>query len=385
MTTPSPLPYRPIKPGELLQEELDARGWTQGDLAQILGRPLQAVNEIIAGKKAVTAETAVALSRALGTPAEYWLKLDALYRLDLLHERAPFPEEDIVRRARIYTAAPVKELIKRRWLTVADPRDPGQLERAVCKFLGTKSIDQKPPIAFAARRGRPHEPRSPSLVAWVCHARALAAHERVITVRHGDLRDRVAFFKQASLKSEIAKLPHLSTLTDGTARVRRRLRELGIQFVVAPHLPKTRVDGAAFWLDERTPVVALSMRYNRVDWFWFTLMHELAHVVSSHARREMRVDDALVGRDAEPAESKMTEEAVADRLASDWLVPPERFSVFLRESKPYFSREQILRFAKEISVHPGIVVGRLQHDRHVSYTHFRNLLDRVKPDLTGTV
>ncbi|HEY5274934.1 MAG TPA: HigA family addiction module antitoxin, partial [Coriobacteriia bacterium] len=129
-------PHRPIRPGELLQEELEARGWTQADLAQILGRPVQAINEIIAGKKAITAETAVALSRALEAPAEYWLKLDALYRLDLLHQRRPLPEEDITRRARVYTAAPVKELLKRRWLTVADPQDPGQLERAVCKFYG---------------------------------------------------------------------------------------------------------------------------------------------------------------------------------------------------------------------------------------------------------
>src|SRR5450830_1003108 len=110
MSATMPRPFRPVKPGELLQEELDARGWTQGDLAAILDRPVQAVNEIIAGKKAITPETAVALSRALGTSAEYWLRLDSLYRLDQLHQRSPQPEQDISRRARTFAAAPVKEL-----------------------------------------------------------------------------------------------------------------------------------------------------------------------------------------------------------------------------------------------------------------------------------
>ena len=259
--------------------------------------------------------------------------------------------------------------MKRRWLTVSDPQDPDQLERAVCKFLGTKSIGERPAVAFAARRGRPDEPTSSSVAAWVCYARVLAQHEKAGT------------FQQASLKDEVAALPRLSTQRDGAARARRRLRELGIRFVVAEHLPKTRVDGAAFWLDDRAPVVALSLRYDRIDWFWFTLMHELAHVVSNHARQEMRVDDALVGRDAELASNKTTEEATADRLASDWLIPPDRFAAFIHDTKGYFYRERVLAFAEDIGVHPGIVVGRLQHDGHIPYTHFRNLLDRVTPEL----
>lgn len=385
MPTTTPLrPFRPIRPGELLQEELDARGWTQADLAKILGRPVQAINEIIAGKKAITAETAVALSRALDAPAEYWLRLDAQYRLDLLHQRRPLPEEDISRRARVYAAAPIKELLKRRWLSVADPQDPGQLERAVCKFFGTNSIDEKPDLAFAARRGRPDAPESPSLLAWVCHARALAAQERVVMVRSMHVRAEGTAARRASLASEIATLPRLSTLPDGATRVRGRLRALGVRMVFAEHLPNTRIDGAAFWLDDSTPVVALSLRYDRVDWFWFTLMHELAHVVSSHARREMRVDDALVGRDAEKAANKTSEESTADRLATDWLIPPDRLAAFVRETKPYFDRERVLAFAEEIGVHPGIVVGRLQHEKLVPFTHFRNLLERVQPQIAGT-
>ncbi len=80
-------PFRPIPPGEILKDELEARGWTQSDLAEILGRPIQAINEIVSGKKAIVPATAVELPRAFGTSAEFWLNLESAYRLDLLHHQ----------------------------------------------------------------------------------------------------------------------------------------------------------------------------------------------------------------------------------------------------------------------------------------------------------
>lgn len=366
-------PFRPVKPGEILQDELEARGWTQADLAQILGRPVQVVNEIVAGKKTITAETAIALSKALGTSAEYWLKLDALYRLDLVHQRQPRPEQDIAQRARLFSVVPVKELLKRRWLQVSDPQDPDQLERAICRFLGVVSVDEEEDLAFAARRSHPDAPPNAALRAWVRHVRNLAVHLNVST------------FNPAGLKERLAALPQLSGVGAGVAHVPVRLAELGIRFVTADHLPNTRVDGAAFWLDKTSPVVALSLRYDRVDWFWFTLMHELAHISLRHAQGKTWIDDALVGRDAEPADAANTVEAAADALASEWLVPASKLTAFVSSSKPFFSRHRVLAFSQSIGVHPGIVVGRLQHDGHVPWTHFRNLLERVRPQLGGTV
>jgi len=77
-------PFRPIKPGEILQEELGARAWTQTDLAEIVNKPLPTINGIVSGKKAITPDTAAALARALDSSPEYWLDLDSAYRLDLL-------------------------------------------------------------------------------------------------------------------------------------------------------------------------------------------------------------------------------------------------------------------------------------------------------------
>ncbi len=75
-------PYHPIQPGEILKEELDARGWTLGDFAEITGKPLQAINAIIAGMKAITPETAILFSEAFETSPEFWLNLEDSYRKD---------------------------------------------------------------------------------------------------------------------------------------------------------------------------------------------------------------------------------------------------------------------------------------------------------------
>src|SRR5205085_11934567 len=141
--TSSLRPFRPIKPGEILQEELDERGWTQSDLAEILHRPIQAINEIITGKKAITPETALALAQAFGNSPEYWLNLESAYRLDLLHNEMNNGGE-MARRARLYTIAPVKELIKRGWIDVDDPDDLSKLEHEVCRFLELPSLDAEP-------------------------------------------------------------------------------------------------------------------------------------------------------------------------------------------------------------------------------------------------
>jgi addiction module HigA family antidote len=93
-------------PGEYISEELEARGWTQDDLARILGRSLPAVNKIISGKAPLTPEIAAEVGAALGTSAEVWLNLEAAYRL----ARSNRPNKDIRRRARLSSSAPAKSM-----------------------------------------------------------------------------------------------------------------------------------------------------------------------------------------------------------------------------------------------------------------------------------
>jgi HTH-type transcriptional regulator/antitoxin HigA len=155
------------------------------------------------------------------------------------------------------------------------------------------------------------------------------------------------------------------------------LAALGVRFVVATHLTGTKIDGATVWIDQAAPVVAVSFRYDRIDWFWFTLMHEIAHVLAEDGQQETRLDQALVGRDADSSSVSPVEER-ADKTASEWLVPPDRLSAFIRSTRPYYSRGAVLRFAASLGVHPAIVVGQLQNRKEIPYTHHRNLLTNAR-------
>lgn len=360
-------PFRPIKPGELLQEELDARGWTQADFAEIIGRPVQVVNEIITGKKAITPETAVAFSRALGTRAEYWLNLESAYRLDLVRDGSA-GGNDIEQRARLYAKVPVKELLKRQWINVPDPNDLDRLAQEVCRFLEIASLDEEPPLAraFAARKTHGEEPHTMAQVAWAAQ------------VKHVASQLRVPAYSKDALQSCVAELPRHSVSDESVAKVLRVLARLGVRCVVVPHLPGTRIDGATMWLDEGSPVVAVSLRFNRMDYFWFTLMHELAHVLRGDGMHKVFVDVELVGKDAERTENKNGVEATADRMAGEWLIPSKALDAFVRKVRPYYSRATVLAFAAEVGVHPAIIVGRLQHQGEIPWTHFRNLLTKVE-------
>jgi len=146
------------------------------------------------------------------------------------------------------------------------------------------------------------------------------------------------------------------------------------------HLPQTYIDGAAFWLDAKSPVVAMSLRYDRIDYFWFTLMHELAHI-KANGKHAGHLDKNLVGPSAEVREDKPKEEQEADAQACEWLLPPDEVDAFVAETKPYFSKAAIMEFGERMAVHPGIVVGRLQHLGVISYSHSRAMLVKVRQRL----
>jgi HTH-type transcriptional regulator/antitoxin HigA len=133
-------PAEVFPPGEFIREELEERGWTQADLAKIMGRPASALNLIIAGKKGITAETAKELASAFGTSADFWLNLENAYKLS----KVVVAEEIISRRARLFEIAPVKELEKRNWIKRCDSVE--DLERELKTFFSANSLDEVGPV-----------------------------------------------------------------------------------------------------------------------------------------------------------------------------------------------------------------------------------------------
>ncbi len=357
-------PAEVFPPGDFVKEELEERGWSQNDLAVIVGRSPKEISDIVLGKRPVSPEIARELSAAFGTSAELWLNLESTYRL----WRHASANEAIARRAALYGFAPIGEMVRRRWVETSE--NVAVLEDAIKRFFEVDSLEQQPGLQFAARKSV--RGISTSHMAWLYRARHLSqgVHAERFTTR--------------SLDHGLSVLRSLMLTTAELGRVSRVLADAGVRFVVIEPLPRTRIDGAVLWLDERSPVIALSLRCDRVDHFWFTLAHELGHLKLGHGkgRNGGRIDVDIYGQEAAPPDDSVEREA--DRFASGFLVPADALDEFVMRAGPLYTKDKIRGFALTQSVHPGVVVGQLQRRQELPWSAFRPLLERVRHVLTPT-
>jgi len=355
-------------PGEFIREELNRRGWEQKDLALVLGRPVQRVNEMILGKIGVSPEMAVELSAALGGTAEEWLARDSSYRLSQTQNDAG----DVRRKAALYELAPIRDMEKRGW--IRRTATPAELEAELKRFFGTADLTRPPGIPVTTRRtdGADEEKQELSQAqrAWCFRARAMAA-EQVLPP-----------YDPAKFEECVRAVRPLAAFAPETRKVAAVLGKYGIRFVIVEPLPGAKIDGAAFWVDDN-PAIALSVRYDRIDAFWFTLCHELSHI---RHRDPLSIDTALVGEDALPSAMKVAFEERADNEASGMLIPLDKIESFVRRVSPYYDKERIIQFAHVVKVHPGIIVGQLQHRGQIGFHANRDLLVKVRNHaVSGTV
>ncbi|MBI1178759.1 addiction module antidote protein, HigA family [bacterium] len=345
-------------PGEFIRKELENRGWGQADLARITNRPLPTVNEIIQGKRQIMPEMAVALGIAFKTGPAIWMKREMEYRLSKVDQVDP----EMEKRARLYDLAPIKEMQKRRW--IAPTKTTAALELELCKFFGVVSIEDEVTMAAATRQRIISDDLSSSQTAWLFRAAHVA---RMLTVGKFDPK----LFTTSGLEL----IRKLAARTQDLAHVPRVLAELGIRLVVVEPISKTYIDGAAFWLDGNPlcPVIVLSLRYDRIDWFWHTLAHELMHIKNGD---KQSVDSKLVGETRHESTAEI--EARADKEGADFLVPKARLDSFIRRHGMHLTRKKILTFSKLIGIHEGVVNGQLQHVGEIAWSANRDLLVKVR-------
>ncbi|TAN02472.1 MAG: addiction module antidote protein, HigA family [Rhodanobacteraceae bacterium] len=350
-------------PGEFLRDELEARGWTQTELAEIIGRPVRLINEIIAGKKTITPETAIQLGDSLGTGPELWMNLESQYQLSKVRAAGG----SIARRADLYGRFPVREMIKRGW--IESSKNIEVLEQQFLQFFGLHQVNDPVVFCHAAKKSEVEAPPSMLQLAWLWRARQVATE-----MVH-------AAYNDAALRRMLPQLAALRTAPEETRHVARLLADCGVRFVIVEPIAGTKIDGACFWLADEQPVVALSLRLDRIDNFWFVLRHELEHVLQCHGRdREFILDQEI---ESVPNDQINEEEKVANAAAGDFCVDASEVDNFIARVAPFFKEERVLRFAQRLQVHPGLVVGQLQR-RLVRYDLFRKHQVKVRSFITAS-
>jgi HTH-type transcriptional regulator/antitoxin HigA len=349
-------------PGEFIKEELEARGWTQDDLADILGRHRATVSAIVNGKREISADIARDLGTAFGTSAQYWMNLETSYRLF----SATHSNESVARKANLFGKAPIKEMIRRNWINESD--DLSVLEDSVRGFFEIESLDDEPKIMpYAAKKSTPYGSATPAQIAWLYRAKKIARGVHA------------AKFSTKSFGEIQRKLKQLLTNPEDVRHVPKALAEGGIRLLLIEPLPQTKIDGICFWLDESSPVIALALRYDRLDHFWYLLGHECGHVNRKDGLRgSPYLDINLVGDEAVPPGDKPDAEIEADKFAESFLVDQTELDRFIARTQPLYSKQKIRNFAMRIGVHPAIVLGQLQHRREVDWSHSREMLVKVR-------
>jgi len=344
-----------VPPGDTLLETLQTLGMSQAELANRTGRPLKTTNEIIKGKAAITPETALQLERVLGVPARFWNNLDRNYRDALARTKE---RKKITTGTALLRKIPVRALIQAK--AIKDLPDKAALVVEVLNFFGVGSPAAWGRVWMAQRavfRQSPAFRSAPGAVAaWL---------------RIGELRAQriqCAPFDRAKFRAALEQIRGLTV--DPPEVFHDKLKDpcanAGVAVVFVSELPGTRVSGATRWLTPKKALIQLSLRYKSDDHLWFTLFHEAGHILL-HGKRRVFLEDSRTTN---------AHEKEANAFAANTLIPPAALQEFQRRAD--MSKAAIRKFAQGLGISPGIVVGRLQHEGMLPYSHCNDLKRRFE-------
>ncbi|MCK4786443.1 MAG: ImmA/IrrE family metallo-endopeptidase, partial [Desulfobacteraceae bacterium] len=258
---------------------------------------------------------------------------------------------------------PIKEMYLRNWFEGFS----GSLEEAranaeeLVKEFVTDSLDS-PVQAFARQRVRLGGVVNwYALLAWQC---------RIIDLAKKKGKEVVSKYKQKAITNEwLSELAHISIEKDGPQKAVNYLQDSGIRLVIEPHLPQTHLDGAAILLSDGSPIIGMTLRFDRIDNFWFVLFHELVHIMKHLHKGDIEsiFDDLDV--EAEDIEQE------ADEQAGEILVPEEKWNTAL--ARYLRSKDSIIDLANELSIHPAIVAGRIRKEAN-NYIILKDMVGQGK-------
>ena len=317
-------------PIEAIRFRMEQQGLTQKDLAQIIGSPSR-VSEILARKRPLTLSMIRALHSSLGIPAE-----------SLLQEQvSPDPYPQLLD----WNRFPFREMAKNGYFAGHVSSRSRNPENIIREFVEPHFRRRGTYPLFKRTLTTGKAADKYALAAWTMRV-VTRARERPLTIG----------FRQGTFGLELMReVAQLSWSAQGPLLAQEFLERRGVPVVIEPHLTHTRLDGAAILADDKRPIVGLTLRYDRLDSFWFSLMHELAHI-ALHLRTGQTFYDDFDSLDNE----RDDQEHEADRLAREALIPSEVWAA--SPARLVRSQQAAQRLAERLRIHPSIVVGRMQYE-----------------------
>ncbi len=346
-------------PGDTIQEHIDFIGMSQAELAERMGRPKEKINDIIKGREPITIATAFQLEKVLGIPATFWLNRENTYRQELYELQQ---QEESGKKNDWLRKFPVNEIRKLGWLP--DTKEKHVLIDNLLKFFGVASTDEweriyiDKEVSVAFRVSLAHTKNPHAISAWL---------------RMGEIQSmklEIKEFDSKKFKEALAEIKELAFVMpeNFSQQLQSICASCGVALVFTPNLPKAPISGATRWFHNK-PIIQLSGRYKTNDHFWFTFFHEAAHIIL-HGKKDIFLEYL------EGTEIDQDKEAEANNFASKLLLTESE----LQEIKYAFPlrEDMIPAFAEKFRIAPGIIIGRLQYLKLVTFSfgnRFRHKID----------
>lgn len=337
--------YIAIAPGATIKEQLINRGMSQKEFAIRMDFTEKHISHLINGEVNLTSEVANRLEMVLGIPAKFWMNLESIYRDKLiLIEKENQMSADI----ELSKKYPYAEMASKGW--VEKTIDKFQKVWNLRKFFEVVDLGLLEKEAFCqnvACRKLSHTDKSDiGLLVWVQKVKIESRTKEVNASNIKLLNDSLPTIRKMTNQNPDIFCKSLDSL----------LASCGVVLLYVPHLKGSGIHGATF-IEGKKIIIGMTARCKDADRFWFSLFHEIGHIILGHINKTTEITKA--------------EEDEANQFAQDILIPPEPYNVFVFENEK--TKNSIIKFAKKIDIDPGIVLGRLQNDGFVKHSSFKEL------------
>lgn len=348
-------PNKAIHPGHVISRTLERDGMSQKNLSERTGLTEKHLSQIINGNASITVETALLLENALGGSASFWINLEKNYQETTARlERSSFVRNE----TKLLSTFPYLELVQRGYVEQTSNREK-RVEN-LWKFYGVNSllaVRDIEPVAFRKRANS--KIKSEAIAAWL---------------RCGELESKkqnLPTYSETTLKQGVERIKalFLKPANEYSRQIRDILKESGVALEYVPHFAGTGVSGSVRWINEN-PLMQLSLLGAYADMFWFNLFHEIGHLLL-HGKKEKFIEF-----NDKTLSTVQDKEKEADDFATNELINPKVYAEFIERGE--FSKLAIRNFSNDLGMDPGIVAGRLCHEKHVTWKDVASLRPRLK-------